>query len=102
IQLELRYSKDEILAMYLTLAPFGSNIEGVRAASLAYFGKEPKTLTLAEAALLVALPQSPERQRPDRHPTAAAAARDKVLTRLQERGELPADEAQEARATAIP
>ena len=68
LQLELRYSKDEILSIYLTLAPFGGNIEGVRAASLAYFGKEPKALTLAEAALLVALPQSPERERPDRHP----------------------------------
>jgi penicillin-binding protein 1C len=102
LQLELRYSKDEILAMYLTLAPFGGNLEGVRAASLAYFGKEPKSLTLAEAALLVALPQSPERQRPDRHPAAAAAARDKVLVRLQERGELPADEAAEARTTALP
>src|SRR6185295_19481209 len=68
LQLEIRYSKDEILAMYLTLAPFGGNVEGVRAASLAYFGKEPKALTLAEAPLLVALPQSPERARPDRHP----------------------------------
>ncbi len=56
LQLELRYSKEEILSMYLTLAPFGGNIEGVRAASLAYFGKEPKALTLAEAAMLVALP----------------------------------------------
>jgi len=102
LQLELRYSKDEILSLYLTLAPFGGNIEGVRAVSLAYFGKEPKTLTLAEAALLVALPQSPERQRPDRHAHAAAAARDKVLVRLQERGELPADEAAEARATPLP
>ena len=49
-----------MLDRYLTLAPFGGNLEGVRAASLAYFGKEPKRLTIAEAALLVALPQSPE------------------------------------------
>ena len=48
------------------LAPYGGNLEGVRAASLTYFGKEPKRLTLAEAALLVALPQSPETRRPDR------------------------------------
>ncbi len=53
-------TKDEILRLYLRLAPFGGNIEGVRAASLAYFGKEPRRLSLAEAALLVALPQSPE------------------------------------------
>ena len=64
------------------LAPFGGNLEGVRAASLAYFGKEPLRLTLAETALLVALPQSPEARRPDRSPTAARAARDRVLDRV--------------------
>ena len=48
-------TKDEILALYLTLAPYGGNLEGIRAASLAYFGKEPQRLTLGEAALLVAL-----------------------------------------------
>jgi penicillin-binding protein 1C len=79
VQLELRYSKNDILELYLTLAPFGGNIEGVRAASLSYFGKEPKSLTLAEATLLVALPQSPEHARPDKNPEEAAAAREKVL-----------------------
>ncbi len=54
----------------------------MRAASLAYFGKEPKWLTAAEAALLVALPQSPERCRPDRHPQTARKARDRVLERM--------------------
>ena len=82
IQLEERYSKGEILSIYLTLAPFGGNLEGVRAASLAYFGKEPAHLDLSEAATLVALPQSPERQRPDRHAIRAQAARDKVLERM--------------------
>ena len=62
--LESALSKDDILTLYLTLAPYGGNIEGVRAASLAYFGKEPTRLTRAEAALLVALPQSPEARRP--------------------------------------
>ena len=55
------------------LAPFGGNLEGVRAASLAYFGKEPRKLTIAEAALLVALPQAPESRRPDKYPEAARA-----------------------------
>jgi penicillin-binding protein 1C len=82
VQLEERYSKDDILSIYLTLAPFGGNIEGVRAASLAYFGKEPATLDLSEAALLVALPQSPARHRPDRHAIAAKAGRNKVLARM--------------------
>ncbi len=71
LQIERQLSKDEILDLYLTLAPFGGNLEGVRAASLAYFGKEPKRLSLAEAALLVALPQSPETRRLDRHPDVA-------------------------------
>ena len=64
IQLERTLSKDEILALYFSLAPYGGNLEGIRAASLAYFGKEPRRLTLAESALLVALPQSPEVRRP--------------------------------------
>ncbi|OLP60450.1 penicillin-binding protein 1C [Xaviernesmea oryzae] len=82
LQIERRLSKAEILDLYLTRAPYGGNLEGVRAASLAYFGKEPRRLTTAEAALLVALPQLPERRRPDRHPQAAEAARARVLARL--------------------
>lgn len=102
MQLEARYRKDDILAMYLTLAPFGGNLEGVRAASLAYFGKEPAQLTLGQAALLVALPQSPERLRPDRHPAAARAGRDKVLARLLADGLITAQQETEARAEPVP
>ncbi len=100
LQLEYRYGKDEILGFYLMLAPYGGNLEGVRAASLAYFGKEPTRLTEAEAALLVALPQSPERLRPDRFPAAAKAGRDKVLARLHAAGLL--DDAAYAAALAEP
>jgi penicillin-binding protein 1C len=82
VQLEYALSKDEILDLYLGLAPYGGNLEGVRAASLAYFGKEPRRLTLGEAALLVALPQSPEARRPDRGAQMARAARDRVLDRI--------------------
>jgi penicillin-binding protein 1C len=96
VQLERRYSKDQILAIYLTLAPFGGNIEGVRAASLAYFGKEPASLTDEEAALLVALPQSPSRRRPDRHPEAATRARDHVLARLAAADAIDPQRAREA------
>lgn len=88
VQLERQLGKDEILRLYLALAPFGGNIEGVRAASLSYFGKEPKRLSLAESALLVALPQSPEMRRPDRRPAAARAARDRVLERVASLGHL--------------
>ena len=84
VQLEARYGKDDILAMYLTLAPFGGNLEGVRAASLAWFGHEPDHLTPGEAAILVALPQRPARLRPDRHPSAALAAATHLLDRLVE------------------
>ena len=59
---ERALTKDEVLSLYLDLAPYGGNIEGIRAASLVYFGKEPRRLTLGQAALLVALPQSPEAQ----------------------------------------
>ena len=62
VQIERRLSKTEILEHYLTLAPYGGNIEGVRAASLAWFGKEPRRLGVSEAALLVALPQLPEEE----------------------------------------
>ncbi|MFT0860170.1 penicillin-binding protein 1C [Ancylobacter sp. G4_0304] len=102
IELEARLSKVEILNLYLALAPFGGNLEGVRAASLAWFGKEPRRLSLAEAALLVALPQSPEARRPDRHPQAAAKARDKVLARVGSAGLFGAAEEQFARRAAIP
>ncbi|MEQ9246795.1 MAG: transglycosylase domain-containing protein, partial [Nitratireductor sp.] len=86
LQIERRLSKREILERYLTLAPYGGNLEGVRAASLAWFGKEPHRLGLEEAALLVALPQSPEARRPDRHPQTAKAARDRVLARMARAG----------------
>jgi penicillin-binding protein 1C len=82
VALERGLSKEQILALYLSLAPFGGNIEGVRAASLAYFGKEPARLSAAECALLVAVPPAPERLRPDRYPEAARAARDRVLERM--------------------
>ena len=65
LRLETTLSKREILSLYLKLAPYGGNLEGVRAASLAYFGKEPRRLSIAEAALLVAIPQSPETRRLD-------------------------------------
>ncbi|WP_063695433.1 penicillin-binding protein 1C [Bradyrhizobium embrapense] len=102
VELERQFSKDQILDLYLALAPFGGNLEGVRAASIAYFGKEPKRLSLAEAALLVALPQSPERRRLDRYPEAAHAARDRVLDRMVEEGVVSKDDAAQARAAAVP
>ena len=102
VELERKLSKDEILDLYLTLAPFGGNLEGVRAASFAYFGKEPKRLSLAESALLVALPQSPETRRLDRYPDVARVARDRVLARMVEDGRVSADDAKHAKLEPVP
>jgi penicillin-binding protein 1C len=102
IELERRFTKLQILDLYLTLAPFGGNLEGVRAASWAYFGKEPKRLSTSEAALLVALPQSPETRRPDRFTDAARKARDRVLTRVEQAGLATPAEVATAREEPLP
>lgn len=91
LQLELRFSKEEVLEAYLTFIPFGRNIEGVEAASLAYFGHTARALSPAEIATLLAVPQRPN----DRYPTARNAARlrrarDGIAKRLVEVGALAA------------
>src|SRR6202140_1954234 len=102
VEIERELNKDQILDLYLTLAPYGGNLEGIRAASIAYFGKEPNRLSLAESALLVALPQSPETRRLDRYPEAARAARDRVLDRMVEEGRVSKEDALQAKAAAVP
>ncbi|WP_114966052.1 penicillin-binding protein 1C [Alkalilacustris brevis] len=102
LALERRLSKAQILDLYLHHAPFGGNLEGVRAATLAYLGKEPRRLTPAEAALMVALPQSPELRRPDRHPARAGAARDRVLGRTAEAGVIAPEVLGAALAAPVP
>lgn len=102
IQLEVHFTKREILQMYYNLAPFGGNIEGVRAAALLYFGKSPDELTTGEAALLAALPNSPERLRPDRYPDRALAARNKVLARALQFGAITEEQYRSAIAEKIP
>ncbi len=79
VQLEWRFSKREILGFYLTLAPMGGNLEGVRAGALAWFGKSAVALDLAEAATLVAIPQAPVRLRPDRAPARLTQQRNRIL-----------------------
>ncbi len=102
LEIEREVGKEGVLDRYLTRAPFGGNLEGARAASLAWFGKEPLRLTIAEAALMVALPQSPEARRPDRFPAAARAARDRVLDRVAARGLISADDAAAAKRDPVP
>lgn len=102
VELERRLGKSGVLDLYLALSPYGGPVEGVRAASLAYFGREPARLSFAESALLVALPQSPEARRPDRFAANARRARDRVLDIAAERGVLTAAEAQAAKAEPVP
>ncbi|TVR88794.1 MAG: penicillin-binding protein 1C [Trueperaceae bacterium] len=102
LALERALSKHEILALYLHHAPMGGNLEGVRAGSLAWFGKEPERLTEAETALLVALPQAPALRSPDLHPEAARAARDRVLARAEAAGVIDADAVRAARLEPLP
>ena len=102
LALERRLTKDQILQLYLHLAPYGGNLEGIRAATLSYFGKEPRRLTPAEVALLVAIPQSPEYRRPDRSVEHATDARDRVLARALTDGLIDADQAAAARTEAVP
>ncbi len=100
-KLERTFDKEEILRLYLLRAPFGGNVEGIRAASLTWFGKEPGRLTAAEAALLVALPQSPEARRPDRFAQNARKARNRVLARAAAAGVISQGEAASASAEPV-
>ncbi|ANP45503.1 penicillin-binding protein 1C [Candidatus Viadribacter manganicus] len=102
IQIEARMSKREILAAYLTMAPYGGNLQGVRAASRAYFQRDPEWLDDAEMALLIALPQAPEARRPDRHPQAARASRDRVLDMFVSAHLINRRRAEEGKEGAIP
>jgi penicillin-binding protein 1C len=103
LQLEARFSKDEILGIWLTLAPQGGNLEGLQAGSLAWFGRAPATLDAADSALLIALARRPEALRPDRHAEAARRARDAVLlARAAGAGGVTAAERAGALAAAVP
>jgi len=102
LALERRLTKSQILELYLTHAPYGGNIEGIRAATLAWFGKEPTRLTPAESALLVALPQSPVARRPDRNSETARDARNRVLARVGRTDALEKEDALAARFDPVP
>ena len=92
LQLEFHFSKKEILEMYLTLAPFGGNIEGIHAASFFYFDKHPMHLTAEEASFLVGIPKSPAKFRPDYYYDRALKMQRKVLERGYNNGVLSKEE----------
>ncbi len=101
-RLEWTLSKRQILSLYLKLAPYGGNLEGVRAASLAYFGKEPHRLSVAEAAFLVTIPQAPEARRPDRGYNSLVDGRNRVIRRAAAAGAITQADAKAALAEAVP
>ncbi|GAB4209161.1 MAG: PBP1A family penicillin-binding protein [Sandaracinaceae bacterium] len=86
-QLEQEFTKDEILALYLNHINFGHGRYGVQEAARFYFGKDVSELTLAEAALLAGIPQSPTHLSPRTHPEAARRRREFVLAQLEDKRE---------------
>lgn len=102
LQLELTFTKTEILTHYFNMLPYGGNIVGSGAAARLYFNKPQSALSLGEAALLAAIPNSPEYLRPDRYPDSARKAREKVLYRMVDAGKISKQRLQEALKESIP
>lgn len=98
LRIEASLDKDRIVTEYANRAPFGPGVRGVRAASLAYFDKEPAALSVAEAALLASLPRGPSAYDPARHAARLHARRDVVLGRLRDFGLIDAEAARTALA----
>ncbi|MBQ8091643.1 MAG: transglycosylase domain-containing protein, partial [Pyramidobacter sp.] len=100
--LEKRHSKEELLTTYLNIIPLGSNLRGVEAASLAWFGRSARDLTIAQAALLAVMVKGPTAYRPDLHPKAALARRNWAISLMERRGRISAEQARLARAEPLP
>ncbi|HEY7268779.1 MAG TPA: transglycosylase domain-containing protein, partial [Dehalococcoidia bacterium] len=88
IELTNRYSKEQILEWYVNQISYGGVYNGVEAASEGYFGKPAKDLTLAEAAMLAGIPQSPAEYDPVNHPDNATARRNQILDLMQKQGRI--------------
>lgn len=102
LQLELRYSKTELLEFYFNLAPYGGNLEGVGAATQFYFDKPPADLSLSECAILAAIPASPSNFRPDRDIASCERRRNRVLEYLKHKGAITTEECASAEQEEIP
>lgn len=102
-QMERELNKQQILQLYLSLAPYGGNLQGLVAAAYFYWGSQSvQRFSAAQIALLLALPQAPERRRPDRHPLRAKKARDRVLGRLYQQDLLTDEQFMLALKTPLP
>ncbi|RMG03653.1 MAG: PBP1A family penicillin-binding protein [Nitrospirae bacterium] len=102
IQIENRYTKDEILGLYLNQAYFGTNAYGIEAAARTYFDKSVKDLNIAEAAMLAALPRAPSYYSPFKHPSAAMKRRNLVLKKMLDLGYITEIQYEEAVEAPIP
>ncbi len=91
LQLERHFSKDEILALYFNLAPYGGNIEGVKSAAMFYFQKSLDDLSVSQVAILTTIPKNPNANRPDRQKNLEKS-RDRVLQSLLDKGVINQDQ----------
>ncbi len=99
LEIERKFSKDQILELYLNEIPYGSNAYGLQAAAETFFNKQPKDLTVAEAALLASLPNAPTYYSPyGTHTDDLKARQQSVIDRLEEQKYITHDQAETARA----
>ncbi|MDR1784705.1 MAG: penicillin-binding protein 1A [Endomicrobium sp.] len=102
IQLEKNYSKYEILQFYMNQIYFGNGAYGVQAAAKTYFNKNAQNLSLAESAMLAAIPKSPNYYNPFKNEKAALARRNLVLLKMRKLNYITKAQEQQARSTALP
>ncbi len=101
LQLEMHYTKEEILQLYLDLLPFGGNMEGLKAASLLYFGKPPALLSLAQVVTLTIIPNRPSSLKPGKNDGYLQQERNKWLNRMREAAVFNPDEIRDALAEPV-
>jgi 1A family penicillin-binding protein len=102
LRIEQRYTKQEILSLYLNQIYFGSGAYGVEAAAHIYFGKSVKDLDIAECSLLAGLPRSPKYYSPFKAPESALGRRAYVLNRMVEMGNITRAQADAAKSVPLP
>ncbi len=102
LSIEQRYTKQEILTLYLNQIYFGNGAYGIEAAARIYFGKSAKALSIAECALLAGLPRSPKHYSPFKSPQSALARRSYVLNRMISADIITRIQADEANRTRLP
>jgi penicillin-binding protein 1C len=101
VQLELHYSKDEILEIYLSLLPYGGNVEGVSSCSYIYLNTPPSKLSLAQSVLLTVIPNDPNGLRIDINPNAAIKKRNFWLDQYKMKNVFSSEEIEDAKEEPI-